>query len=195
MDPGLKIAGVTRRWEYKFFALKQFRFLIDTFRNDPLFCHSRNLLSGIQRFLLREAFSPSVSLCFLCLLFFKGVIRGIYPLYSSGPRLKDCRGDGTRCHCEPRGSVWRGNPKFFTLSNLLFSFLRLRKARSPPQSLLAMTEKGGFPLPLFRFLIDTFRNDPLFCHSRNLLSGIQVFAFSFCVFVFSGGLQRGAVPS
>jgi len=33
----------------------------------------------------------------------------------------------------------RGNPKFFTLSNLLFSFLRLRKARSPPQSLLAMT--------------------------------------------------------
>jgi len=25
----------------------------------------------------------------------------------------------------------RGNPKFFTLSNLLFSFLRLRKVRSP----------------------------------------------------------------
>ncbi|MGB4411239.1 MAG: hypothetical protein WBI47_00960, partial [Atribacterales bacterium] len=35
-------------------------------------------------------------------------------------------------------------------------------------------------------------------HSRNLLSGIHVFAFSFgfClyVFVFSGGLQRGAAP-
>jgi len=24
---------------------------------------------------------------------FQGVIRGIYPLYNSGPRLKDCRGD------------------------------------------------------------------------------------------------------
>ncbi len=44
-------------------------------------------------------------------------------------------------HCEPRILVWRGNPKFFTLSNLLFSFLRLRKARSLPQSLLAMTGK------------------------------------------------------
>ena len=44
-------------------------------------------------------------------------------------------------HCELRILVWRGNPKFFTLSNLLFSFLRLRKVRSPPQSLLAMTEK------------------------------------------------------
>jgi len=54
----------------------------------------------------------------------------------------------------------RGNPKFFTLSNLLFSFLRLRKARSPPQSLLAMTEKGGFPLLWFRFLIEAFRNPP-----------------------------------
>ena len=44
-------------------------------------------------------------------------------------------------HCEPRILVWRGNPKFFTLSNLLFSFLRLKEARSPPQSLLAMTGK------------------------------------------------------
>jgi len=54
----------------------------------------------------------------------------------------------------------RGNPKFFTLSNLLFSFLRLRKARSPPQSLLAMTEKGGFPLLWFRPLVEPFRHPP-----------------------------------
>jgi len=49
-------------------------------------------------------------------------------------------------HCEPRGSVWRGNPKFFTLSNLLFKYFETQKARSLSQSLLAMTEKGGFPL-------------------------------------------------
>jgi len=34
MDPGLKIAGVTRRWESKFFALKQFRPLVEPFRGD-----------------------------------------------------------------------------------------------------------------------------------------------------------------
>ena len=34
MDPGLKIAGVTRGWESIVFALKQFRFLIEPFRND-----------------------------------------------------------------------------------------------------------------------------------------------------------------
>ena len=57
----------------------------------------------------------------------------------------------------------RGNPKFFTLSNLLFSFfLRLRKARSPPQSLLAMTEKGEFPLPWFRPLIEPFKGNTSF---------------------------------
>jgi len=33
MDPGLKIAGVTRRWESTFFALKLFRFLIEPFRD------------------------------------------------------------------------------------------------------------------------------------------------------------------
>ena len=33
-----------------------------------------------------EAFSPSVSLCFLCLLFFKGVYKGAAPLYSSAPQ-------------------------------------------------------------------------------------------------------------
>jgi len=43
MDPGLKIAGVTRGWESIVFALKQFRFLIEPFRNDSPFCHSRNL--------------------------------------------------------------------------------------------------------------------------------------------------------
>jgi len=37
--------------------------IIEVFRNDPLFCHSRNLLSGIQVF------------------------------KDCGPRLKDCRGD------------------------------------------------------------------------------------------------------
>jgi len=34
VDPGLKIAGVTRRWESKFFALKQFRPLVEPFRGD-----------------------------------------------------------------------------------------------------------------------------------------------------------------
>ena len=34
MDPGLKIAGVTRGWESIVFALKQFRFLIEPLRND-----------------------------------------------------------------------------------------------------------------------------------------------------------------
>jgi len=36
MDPGLKIAGVTRGWESIVFALKQFRFLIEPFRNEGL---------------------------------------------------------------------------------------------------------------------------------------------------------------
>jgi len=36
LDPGLKIAGVTRRWESMLFALKLFRFLIEPFRNEGL---------------------------------------------------------------------------------------------------------------------------------------------------------------
>jgi len=76
-----------------FFGLKYCGPMIEPFRGDAPAVIPEIFLSGIQRFLPREAFSPSVSLCFLCLLFFKGFIRGIYPLYSSGPRLKNCRGD------------------------------------------------------------------------------------------------------
>jgi len=34
MDPGLKIAGVTRGWESIVFAFKEFRPLVEPFRND-----------------------------------------------------------------------------------------------------------------------------------------------------------------
>jgi len=42
--------------------------------------HSRNLLSGIQRLLLREAFSPSVVFYFFMFFVFSGFMRGQRPL-------------------------------------------------------------------------------------------------------------------
>jgi len=60
LDPGLKIAGVTRRWESMFL---------------------NNLDPGLKiAGVTRRWASTSFQYC--------------------GPRLKDCRGDGTRCHCE-----------------------------------------------------------------------------------------------
>jgi len=50
--------------------------------------HSRNLLSGIQRLLLREAFSPSVVFYFYACCFSKGVMRGLAPFIVLDPGLK-----------------------------------------------------------------------------------------------------------
>ncbi len=107
MDPGLKIAGVTRRWESKCFETRGP--LIETFRGDDT-----------------EAFSSGLFFVFFLCLFvfssFPGVMRGLAPSLSvpsclkfrresspsvipeifnresmlfqyRGPRLKNCRGD------------------------------------------------------------------------------------------------------
>jgi len=95
MDPGLKIAGVTKRWESRGFKdcgplIEPFRGddkrMIETFRGDDLlFCHSRNLLSGIQ--MLFKTMDPGLKIA--------GVTRGRESrgFQYCGPRLKDCRGD------------------------------------------------------------------------------------------------------
>ncbi len=66
MDPGLKIAGVTNKGNRGIQGIHPFR-------------HSRNLLSGIQRLLLREAFSPSVVFYFYAFVF-SGGYEGACPL-------------------------------------------------------------------------------------------------------------------
>ena len=96
--------------------------------------HSRNFLSGIQRLLLREAFSPSVVFYFFMFFVFSGVMRGQRPL------IVDRTIQGWHPFLSfPKFLI--GNPKVFT------------------------EEEGkihrGFPLPLFRFLIKTLRNERL----------------------------------
>ena len=90
--------------------------MIEAFKESNIIRHSQNLLLGIQRLLLREAFSPSVVFYFFMFFVFSGVIRGLAPLIvlsvipeifyreskfllflwflnAFGPRLESRRGD------------------------------------------------------------------------------------------------------
>ncbi len=54
--------------------------MIEAFKESNIIRHSQNLLLGIQRLLLREAFSPSVVFYFFMFFVFSGVMRGQCPL-------------------------------------------------------------------------------------------------------------------